>query len=270
MKKTRPLDQLKRATLLAMAVCLSACQASDDNGNGRELNVITSGGFTAAYNILAPQFEKETGITLLTQFGASSGGAANSIPVRLERGEQFDLIILSQPSLNNLNEIGRVRPDSLRDLARSSIGMAVKEGAAVPDISTPDRFIEVLLEAESIGYSASASGTYLSTVLFPEIGIWEEIKEKGTRVVSERVGAVVARGDVEIGFQQVSEILPIEGITFVGRIPTELQKITTYSAGITTTASNPGDAELLIEFFSSVEFADTIAATGLDPIVPGN
>ena len=261
--------------ILLLLFTLGGCPAQDvpEVGSGdpetRELRVVTSGGFTAAYNILAPQFEERTGIRLITEYGASSGGAPDSIPVRLERGESFDVVILSRSSLNNLAESGKVRADSRRDLVRSSIGMAVRAGSAVPDISTPDRFIDVLRAATSIGYSASASGTYLSTDLFPRLGLWEELAPKSQRVVSERVATVVARGDIEIGFQQISEILPIEGIVFAGPIPDEHQRVTTFSTGITANAVNTRDAAILIDYLSSPEVAGTIAATGLEPVVSG-
>lgn len=233
----------------------------------RHVTVITSGGFAAAYNILGPQFEEVTGVQLETAYGASSGSAPDSIPARLSRGEPADVIILSRSSLDDLTERGEVRPESRVDLVRSLIGMAVRRGAHRPDISSKAAFIGTLLAAESIGYSASASGTYLSTVLFPELGIWEQIEGKSTRVLSERVASVVARGDVQIGFQQISEILSIEGVDYVGPIPDEVQAVTTFSIGITERARNAEDAQRLIDYLSSEEVAQTIAATGLSPVV---
>ena len=236
-------------------------------GEPRLLRVVSSGGFATAYDRLGPGFEELTGIELITAYGSSSGGAPDSIPVRLERGEPFDLVILSQSSLNQLTDIGEVRPSSRKDLARSSIGMAVHEGAVAPDISTPALFIQTLIDAESIGYSASASGTYLSTVLFPRLGLWEQLQPKSKRILSERVAAVVARGEVQIGFQQISEILTIEGARYVGPIPAEFQKVTIFSAGITTRAKNIADAQLLLDYLSSTEVAAVIAETGLEPVV---
>ena len=260
--------RIRSAPLLVIIWGLAACQPSAESvpDGPEEVRVVTSGGFTAAYNVLAPQFEDRTGIRLVTEYGASSGGAPDSIPERLARGEHFDLIILSQSSLDSLSERGDVRAESRRDLVRSSIGMAVREGADIPDISSPDAFVETLRKAASIGYSASASGTYLSGDLFPRLGLWNELGPKSTRVVSERVAAVVARGDVEIGFQQISEILPIEGITFAGPIPTEFQKVTTFSAGITAAAANPEGARRLLGFLSSAAVAATIRQTGLEPV----
>ncbi|MCG8506304.1 MAG: substrate-binding domain-containing protein [Sphingomonadales bacterium] len=225
---------------------------------------MSSGGFTAAYKTLAPRFESETGVKLVTAYGASSGGAPDSIPERLKRGERADVVILSQNGLNAITRQGFVEPDSHTPLANSMIGMAVRAGAAAPDISTKLAFIETLLAAKSIGYSASASGTYLSTQLFPALGIWDRIKAKSVRIESERVATVVARGDVQIGFQQISEILPIEGVTYVGPIPQDVQKVTLFSAGLT----HQGDdtlAWILVCYLSAPEHGGIIEATGLTP-----
>ena len=226
---------------------------------------MTSGGVAAAYDRLAPRFEDETGIRLVTSYGASAGGAADSIPARLGRGERFDVLIMSQAGLNELTAQGLVRPDTSMDLASSSIGMAVREGAPLPDISTPEAFVETLLAAESIGYSASVSGTYVATELFPRLGLAEQLAPKSRRIESERVAAVVARGEVAIGFQQVSEILSIPGAAYAGPLPAEYQRVTTFSAGIAADAGNPDGGQRLIEFLSSGAAAATIAETGLEP-----
>jgi len=242
------------------AVCSSACYAE-------EVHVITSGGFTEAYRILGPQFETETGIVLVTEFGASSGGAPNSIPMRLARGEPADLIILARYALDDLTAAGYIFPGTRTDLVESKIGMVVKEGEPHPDISTSHAFIETLLNANSIAYSASASGSYLSSDLFPRLEIWSKLEGKAMRVASERVATVVARGDAEIGFQQVSELLPIDGVDFVGEIPEELQLVTLFSAGITTSVQNEAGASLLLDYLSSQEVVPTITSTGLISVV---
>ncbi len=241
-------------------------------GNDAEqgaIRVITSGGFAAAYDQLAPLFKAETGINLHTAYGSSSGGAPDSIPVRLHRGEHFDIIILSRPSLDNLTHRGYVRAEERRDLVRSLIGMAVQTGAIHPDISTTGAFVTALRRVKSFGYSASASGTYLSTDLLPRLGLWEELAPKSKRILSERVAAVVARGEVEVGFQQISEILPIPGAEFVGPIPDEYQKVTVFSAGITVMATDVRRARLLMDFLSSSPAADVIRQTGLEPVADG-
>jgi len=220
-----------KISILSLLWFLAACQHAiapevasneSENKNSQEtISVITSGGFAAAYAVLEPLFEEQTGIDLHTSFGSSSGGAPDSIPVRLAQGQQFDVLIMSQGSLNKMIELGHVTPGTQKDLVRSMIGMAVKQGAVIPDISSKERFINVLYNADSIGYSASASGRYLSTKLWPAMGIWRQIEAKSKRILSERVATVVARGEVEIGFQQISEILPIAGVDYAGPIPAE-------------------------------------------------
>ena len=260
------------ALLPALAISIMTCAPPSGDAIAAEqeaigdISVVTSGGLAAAYDVLAPRFQEESGIRLATAYGASTGGAPDSIPARLERGERFDVLLMSQAGLNALAERGLVRPDTRVDVASSAIGMAVRAGAPIPDISTPEAFVETLLAAESIGYSASVSGTYIFTELFPQLGVAEQLAPKSRRIVSERVAAVVARGELEIGFQQVSEILSIEGAAYVGPIPDEYQRVTTFSTGITRDAENPDGAQRLIDFLSSAEAASTIAETGLEPV----
>jgi len=237
------------------------------SGEPQRVKVITSGGFTAAFNILGPIFEQATGIEVITEYGSSMGGGPESIPVRLARGETADILIFNGRAFNQLAQTGHIRTDSRVDLARSVIGMAVRSGSPKPDISSREAFIETLLTANSIGYSASVSGTYLSNVVFPALEIWDEIEPKTKRVVTERVASVVARGEVEIGFQAMSEILPIEGADFAGTIPDELQQVSTVLVVMTKRTENPEAAQKLVEFLSSEAAATVIQSTGLIPIV---
>ena len=265
-KRTRVALLLVVATALATcALLLRGAPVAAQTEAPAGVAVVTSGGLAAAYDRLAPRFEAESGIRLVTAYGASTGGAPDSIPVRLARGERFDVLIMSQAGLNALAAQGLVRPDTRRDLASSSIGMAVRDGAPLPDIGTPEAFAATLLAAESIGYSSSVSGTYIATELYPRLGLTEELAPKSRRIVSERVAAVVARGEVEIGFQQVSEILSIAGAAYAGPIPEEYQRVTTFSTGIARDAENPVDAQRLIDFLASDAAAGTIAESGLQP-----
>lgn len=232
----------------------------------QELHVMTSGAFTAAFLEAVPLFEKTAGTKVSTAFGASMGGAPDSIPSRLSRGEPADVVILARAALDDLVAKGRVVPGSQVDLVRSAIGMAVRAGAPKPDISSVEALRRTLLAARSIAYSASASGVYLSTELFPRLGVADAIKEKSRRIESERVGAVVARGDAEIGFQQVSELLPIPGLDYVGPLPEAVQRVTVFSAGIATNAKNVDAAKALIRYLSSDTVAPTIRKTGLEPV----
>ena len=230
-----------------------------------EIKVMTSGGFTAAYEELRPQFEAATGHKVSTAYGASQGGAPDSIPSRLARGEPVDVVILARGALDNLVKDGKVVAGSQVDLVRSLIGMSVKAGAPKPDISTLDAFRQTLLNAKSIAYSASASGVYLSTELFPKMGVWEQIKEKSKRIESARVATIVAQGDAELGFQQVSELLPIPGADFVGVLPPGAQRETVFSAGIGSAAREPDAARELVRFFTSPAATPAIVKSGLEP-----
>ena len=227
---------------------------------------MTSGGFTAAYLELVPEFERAHQTKVGTAFGASLGGAPDSIPSRLARGEPVDVVILAGEALDDLIRQGKVVPGSRVDLVRSTIGMVVRKGAAKPDISTVDALRRTLLGARSIAYSASASGTYLASELFPKLGVWPQIKDRVRRIESERVAAVVARGDAEIGFQQVSELLPVAGVDYVGPLPDAVQRVTVFAAGVATNATNVEGARALIRFFASPAAAPAITKSGLEPI----
>jgi molybdate transport system substrate-binding protein len=240
--------------------------AAGDGGDQRQVRVLTSGGFTVALNILGPIFAEATGIAVIIEYGSSMGGGPESIPIRLAEGELHDVLIFNDAAYDQLASAGQLRPDTRRDLGRSLIAMAVRSGAPIPDISTTGGFIETVINANSIGYSASASGTYISTELFPRLGIWEQIQNRSTRVVTERVASVVARGEVEIGFQAVSEILPIEGAAYVGPIPEEFQLVSTFLAVFADGAENTDHAQRLVDFLASEAAAGIIESTGLRPV----
>ena len=233
---------------------------------GAEIKVMTSGGFTAAYNELTPEFERATRNKVVTAYGASMGGAPDSIPSRLQRGEPVDVLILAGPALDQLIKQGKVIAGSRVDLVQSSIGMAVRAGAPKPDISSVDALKHTLLQAKSIAYSASASGVYISTELYQRLGIANQIMGKSKRIESERVGTVVARGDAEIGFQQISELLPIPGIDYVGPLPPEVQRVTVFAAGIAVGTKEPDAARALIEFLASPAAIPVITKSGLEPV----
>jgi molybdate transport system substrate-binding protein len=251
----------KITRLVLASIVLWACGAG-----AAEIKVMTSGGFAAAHADLVPSYEKLTGDKIVTILGSSMGGAPDSIPSRLARGEPVDIVILAAPALDELIKQGKVQPGTRVDLVRSTIGMSVKAGAPKPDISTVEALKQTLRNAKSIAYSASASGTYLANELFPRLGIWDEIKGKSKRIESARVGTIVANGEAEIGFQQVSELLPVPGTTFVGTLPEEVQQVTIFSAGLAAGAKEPVAAQSLIRFYTSPEAAPVIAKTGLEPI----
>jgi molybdate transport system substrate-binding protein len=230
-----------------------------------EIKVVTSGAFTSAYLELAPQYERTTHNKLLTEFGPSMGTTHNAIPMRLERGEAIDVVIMAAPALADLIKQGKVRADSRVDLVESKIGMAVKAGAPKPDISTVEALKRTLLAAKSIAYSDSASGVYLSTELFPRLGIADQIKGKTRKIEADPVGGVVADGEVEIGFQQISELRAVKGIDIVGELPPGAQRTTVFAAGIPTTSRHPEMAKALIRWLASPLAYSAIRNSGLEP-----
>jgi molybdate transport system substrate-binding protein len=252
--------RLKTVLITAITVLVQALPCAAD-----EVRVMTSGAFTAAFLELAPQFERTTGHRIVIE-ATSSGTGATSIAARLERGEAIDVVIVDSEALDRLIRNGQVRAGTRVDLARSAIGMAVRQGAPKPDISSLAALRETLLAAKSIAYSSSVSGTYLSTELFQRLGIADQVLPKSRRIVGERVGAVVARGEAEIGFQQVSELLPEPGIDFVGPLPADAQHVMIVAAGVGTAAANAAVAARLIEFLASSVAIPTIEKTALEPL----
>ena len=249
----------KTATLAVVVLLLAASAFAD------EVKVITSGAFTAAYLQLVPEFERTTKHKVVTTFGASMGTGPNTIPSRLERGEAADVVILAGSALDELIKQGKVIAGSRVDLVRSRMGMAVRAGAPKPDISSVEALKQTLLRAKSVAISSSASGLYLSNEMFPRLGIAEQMKGK-TKISEEAAGTLVVSGDAEIAFQQISELLPVAGIDYVGPLPDGVQRETVFAAGIVSGAQSPDAARVLLKFFASSAAAPVIRKTGLEPL----
>ncbi len=257
MKIATIVARLAGAAIIALSVHGAAAAA--------EVKVMISGGLSAAYKELVPQFEKATGNTVVTAYGPSMGTTENAIPVRLARGEAADVLIMVGDALGKMIEQGKAQEGTRVDLVRSPIGMVVRAGATKPDISTVDALKQALLNAKSVAYSDSASGVYVGTELFEKLGIAEQMKGKAKMIPAEPVAAGVARGESELGFQQISELLPIPGADLVGPLPGPVQKITIFSAGIATGSKEPDAGKALIAFLASPVAAPTLKRTGLDP-----
>ena len=226
-----------------------------------QLKVITSGGFSAAYKNLLPEFERTSGITVTTTSGASMGEGPNTIPNQVRRGVPADIIILSRDGLADLIKEKRTVPGTDTDLARSLQGMIVRAGAPKPDISTVEAFKQTLLRAKGIAATSSTGGVYLSTVLIQKLGIADQVKGK----ISFTAAASVAKGENEIGIQQVSELLGVPGVDFVGTLPEGVQLVTTYSAAIVEGSKEIDKAKKLIAFLTSDVAAPAITKSGMEP-----
>ncbi len=256
---------MKTITQRRLALALTSALLTVAPMRAAEIKVVTSGAFTAAYLKLVPEYERATHNKLVTEFGPSMGTTHNAIPLRLERGESIDVVIMAAPALDGLIKQGKVRAGSGVDLVKSLIGMAVKAGASKPDISTVDALKRTLLAAKSIAYSDSASGVYLTTELFPKLGIADQIRGKSRKIEADPVGEAVARGEIEIGFQQISELRPVKGIDIVGPLPPGAQRVTVFAAGIPATSKHPAEAKILIDWLASPAAYSAIKESGLDP-----
>jgi molybdate transport system substrate-binding protein len=251
---------MKARLIVAVAVSLllpSMAQAA-------EIKLIASAALKAAYLELLPQFEMATGHKVTVAWSSSL-----VIQKRIAAGEDADLIVLADILGNSLTEElikqGKLVASSRAIFAKSGIGVAVRFGAPKPDISSADAVKKSILAAKSIAYSAGASGTYLVSML-QKLDIYDQVKSKVATVKpSEPVGEVVARGEAEIGFHQVSELIPVKGIQYLGPLPAELQNITVYSGGIHSGTKEAAATTALVKFLTAPPATPTLKKHGLEP-----
>jgi len=221
------------------------------------IKAMLSAAFKEAYLELVPQFERATGHRVENLWVPSV-----QMMNRLKGGETVDLVILSAAALEGLRKAGIVSERT--DLARSGIGVAVKAGAPKPDISSGAALKRAVLAAKGIAYSTGPSGLYL-VKLFERMGIAEQIKSKVKQVQGVPAGSVVARGEAELAFQQVSELLPVPGIELVGPLPPDVQEITIFSAGLHARAPHPDAARALVKHLTAPAAASVIRKKGMEP-----
>ena len=225
-----------------------------------QVKVIISGGFSAVYRELLPEFERTSGITVTTGSGGSQGGGPNTIGAQLRRGVLADVVIMNKAGLGELIAEGRIAAGTNVDLARTYLGMAVRAGAPKPDISTVDAFKQTLLRAKSVTFDSSTTGIYLTTNLFPRLGIAGEMARKST---TSGVAAV-ASGDAEIAVQPVSEILPVRGVDFVGTIPAEVQYVAVFAAAVVAGSKEMDASNRLIAFLASEAATPAMKKNGME------
>jgi len=222
-----------------------------------EIKVLSTQATQEAYLELVAQFEKATGHKVTTAFT----GTLN-VQKRLADGEPYDLIIMAGPAVDKL---GKAVAGSRVDFAKSGTGVAVRKGAAKPDIGSAGALKKTLLAAKSIGYSTGPSGLYMLSV-FEKLGIAGEVKGKLKQTPSGVfVGTLIASGETEIGFQQISELVHFAGIDYVGPLPGELQRMTVFSAGIHAGAKQAEAARALVKFITAPAAAPVIRKHGLEP-----
>jgi molybdate transport system substrate-binding protein len=226
--------------------------------NAAEIKVIGSPGLREPYTLLVPGFEKASGHKVVTVWGG-----VNDVAKRVAGGETADLVLLPAAQIEDLLKQGKLVPGSRIDIAKSGVGVAIRAGAPKIDISSAEGLKRALLAAKSIAYSAGPSGVHIAG-LIQKWGIAGQVKVVPAPTGTP-IGEVVARGDAEIGFQQVSELLPVKGIDYLGPLPAEIQEITVFSAGLHKAAVAPDAARALVKFLTAPEAVPVIRKTGMEP-----
>jgi molybdate transport system substrate-binding protein len=247
---------MRFASLIAAAVALLFSALA----HAADIKVISTQATEEAYSELVAQFEKTTGHKVTTAFTGTL-----AVQQKLSTGEAFDLVIMAGPAIDEQIKLGRVVPGSRVDLASSGVAMAVPKGAPKPDISSVDALKAALLSAKSIGYSTGPSGVYLLG-MFEKLGIADAIKGKLKQTpTGVFVGTLIANREVDIGFQQVSELVHFPGLDYVGPLPTGVQMITVFSAGVHAKAKEGEAAKALVKFLTASAAAQAYTKRGLQP-----
>jgi molybdate transport system substrate-binding protein len=241
------------ATLLIWPVAASA-----------QLNVLISGGFTGAYEQLLPEFERTSGIKVTTGSGSSQGSGPQTISAQLARGVPANVVILSREGLNELIAANRIAAGTDVDLARVPLGVAVRARTPKPDVSTVEAFKQVLLNAKTVAVPGSTSGIWLTTNLFPRLGIAEKINVKVTPRGTDATG-MVAAGDADLAVLPVSEIVRAAGVDFAGTISPEIQLVQVFSAAVVAGSREIEGSKRLIEFLASARASEAIRNSGMEP-----
>jgi molybdate transport system substrate-binding protein len=241
------------AAILAAAFFTCAAQAA-------EIKVIGSPGFREAYNELVPQFEKATGHKVVTEWGG-----VNDVAKRVAGGETADVVILPEAQIGDLMKAGKLDASARADVAKSGVGVAVRNDAAKPVLRTAEDLKNALLAAKSISYSTGPSGVHMAN-LIKQWGIEDRVKGKIIVAPSDTpVGVILARGGAEIGFQQVSELIRIKGIQYLGPLPPEVQETTVFAAAVHKNAAASDAARALVKYLIAPEAAPIIRKTGMEP-----
>ena len=209
---------------------------------------------------LAAAYAAATGCQVALE---SAGGV--DVAKRVQAGESVDVVVLAAKAIDELVRGGRLLADSRVDVLRSGIAIAVPAGAPVPDVSTEAAVRQAVLDAPSLSYSTGPSGVYL-VGLFERWGIYPQIQPRIVQAPpGVPVGSLVARGDVALGFQQLSELLHIPGITLVGAMPEAIQSITTFSAAVSPDTHLSTEARALLAFMTASSAAAAIRRQGMEP-----
>ena len=256
------MEEQMRMTLLGVAMVLMA--AGEPRGvAATEIKVLTAGAFKQVLLVLVPEFEKQTGHKVILD-----NDTVGALTKRIEGGEAFDLAVLTPAAVNDLSAKGKFVAGSRTNLGRVGVGVVVKEGAPKPDLSSVDAFKRALLAAKSVAYidpaAGGSSGIYVAGLL-DKLGVAAEVKPKAKLIPGGAVAEHIARGEAELGIHQISEILPVKGITLVGPLPADIQNYTVYAAGLGANGKESEAAKALLKTLSGPAAADVLKSKGMEP-----
>lgn len=247
-------------TVLAAA---AAAVLTPGPAGAAEIKVLTAGAYKQVVLALVPAFEQQTGHKV-----SVDNGTAGELQKRIDGGEAFDVAVISPVVVEALIDKGRIMRGSRQDLATVGVGVVVKEGTPKPDIGTVEAFKQAMLAAKSVAYidpkSGGTTGIYIEK-LMDRLGIGEAVRAKAKLKMGGYVADLVVSGEAEIGLHQISEIVPVTGAVLVGPLPKDIQNITTYAAGLSTTTKNQDAAQALIKVFSGLEAAKLLKSKGMEP-----
>lgn len=237
--------------------------------SARELIVLAPAAFSRALDAIATAYGARHGCEVLLRYGPATGAAPQSIVSRLAGDEPADVVLLPSALLGEQVAKGHAAPGSNADVMCSLIGACVRAGTRIPNISTIAALTEALRDAGSVALSPAGSGAYVSNVLYKRLGLEAEMSAKTRTIAGEPVGAVVARGEAVLGFQQMSELLVCDGIAIVGPLPDEVQNATVIAAGITNRCRRAEEAQSFVRFLGSAEAAPLLRSGGVEPAFAG-
>jgi molybdate transport system substrate-binding protein len=256
------MEEKMRMTLLGVAMVLMAAGAPR-GAAAAEIKVLTAGAFKQVLLVLVPEFEKQTGHKVILE-----NDTVGALTKRIEGGEPFDLAVLTPAAVNDLSAKGKFVAGSRTNLGRVGVGVVVKEGTPKPDISSVDAFKKALLAAKSVAYidpaAGGSSGIYVSGLL-DKLGVAAEVKPKAKLIPGGAVAEHIARGEAELGIHQISEILPVKGITLVGPLPADIQNYTVYAAALGANGKESEGAKALLKTLSGPAAADVLKSKGMEP-----
>lgn len=249
--------------IVSAALILGSLAGYNAVNAASDVRILASTAISDALRDLAPEIEHATGHKVVMEFGPATG-----VKRKIEAGEKFDITIVTPVMITDFEKQGKIAPGSRTDIARSGYGVAIRAGAARPDISTAAAFRQTLLDAKSIMYNKEGQSGIYMTSLLERLGIAEQVRPRAIlKTVAGPVAEDIANGVAELGFQSISEILPIKGAELLGPLPPELQGYTVLTAGIAADAQDPVAAKEIIKFLTTPAATEIMKKRGMEPMV---